>query len=224
MHAVSLPESAVRRGRLMGLDKPIDPATTAVIAVDFQRFFIDDGQPMGNEHARDILDNANRINAAVRNAGGLVVHTQHSVAAPAEPGPGGEPPIPDELSSQELRPGSPSYDIHPDIVRATDDVSIVKHVSSPLHVRAGTDLAEILRARGVETLIVTGLASNGCCDCLARDAFQHGFNVVVASDASAAMSDEEHNASLLNLAIYYAQVLDTATIESALAPKAENPA
>ena len=51
----------------------LDPAKTAVIAVDFQRFFIDEGQPMGNPHARDIIDNANRINAAVRNSGGLVV-------------------------------------------------------------------------------------------------------------------------------------------------------
>jgi nicotinamidase-related amidase len=137
-----------------------------------------------------------------------------------EPGPDSAPLVPDVLPSQELRPGSPSYDIHPGIVRAGDDVSIVKHRSSPLHPRAGTELAEILRARGIETLIVTGLASNGCCDCLARDAFQHGYNVVMASDASAAMTDEEHNASLLNLAIYYAQVLDTDAIESALAPKA----
>lgn len=223
MHVISLPESAVQRGRLMGLDKPIDPATTAVIAVDFQRFFIDDGQPMGNRHARDVLANANRINAAVRNAGGLVVHTQHSVAPPTPSGRDDEPGAPDLSAVQELRPGSPSFDIHPDIVRAGDDVSIVKYRSSPLHPQAGTGLMEILRARGIETLVVTGLASNGCCDCLARDAFQHGFNVVVASDASAAMTDEEHNASLLNLAIYYAQVLHTDTIESALAVKTGAP-
>ena len=221
MHVISVPASAAERGRRAGLGKPIDPATTAVIAIDFQRFFIDDDEPMGTEHAQDILDNANRINAAVRAAGGLVVLTQHSLAAPAEPGPGGKFPVPESLTTKELRPGSPSYELHPDLVRSVDDISIVKHQSSPLHPESRTMLREILCEHGTETVIITGLASNGCCDCLARDAFQYGYNVVVASDASAAMTDEEHNASLLNLAIYYAQVLDTNKIESALLHKGE---
>ena len=68
----------------------------------------------------------------------------------------------------------------------------------------------------METLIITGLVTNGCCDCTARDAFQHGFNVVFASDATAAMTDEEHNAALLNLEIYYARVMRTEEIAAAL--------
>lgn len=224
MHNISLPSWATDRGRLSGLDKPIDPASTAVVAVDFQRFFIDEGQPMGNPHARDILDNANRVTAAVRDSGGLVVHFQHSFDPPVEPEPDGSIPAPVELSTQELRPGSPSYEIHPDIVRMPGDEMMVKYRSSPLHPEAHNDLGARLKERGIETLIITGLASNGCCDCLARDAVQHGYNVVFASDASAAMTDEEHNATLLNLAIYYAQVLDTKAIESALQAKSSQPA
>jgi ureidoacrylate peracid hydrolase len=196
MHAVSIPDSARERGRLKGLSKPIDPATTAVLAIDFQRFFIDEGQPMGNPHARDMLENANQLNAAVRDAGGLVVFTQHT--------------------SQVLHPGSSAYELHPRITVSTDDVTIIKHESSPLHPRARTSLLELLVERRIETLIITGLVTNGCCDCTARDAAQHGFNVVVASDATAAMTDEEHNGALLSLAIYYAQVLDTEAIRSAL--------
>jgi ureidoacrylate peracid hydrolase len=221
MHVISVPAWATERGHLSGLAKPIDPATTAVVAIDFQRFFIDDGEPMGTRHAQDILGNANRINAAVRASGGLVILTQHSFAEPAESGADGQLPEPGSLTTKELRPGSRSFELHPDLVRTEADISIVKHQSSPLHPQAHTGLAEILRDHGTETVIITGLASNGCCDCLARDAFQHGYNVVVASDASAAMTDEEHNASLLNLAIYYAQVLDTDQIESALSTEAE---
>lgn len=217
MHAVSIPSHATKRGAMMGLNKPIDPAKTAVIAIDFQRFFIEEGQPMATEHARDILANANRINAAVRDAGGLVVLTQHSFAAPDD---GQSSEAPEELTTQELRPGSPSYELHPEIVRSDDDVTIVKHQSSPLHPRAETRLDEILAERGIETLVITGLVTNGCCECTARDAFQHDFNVVMATDATASMTDEEHNAALLNLAIYYAQVMDTDAIESALAQKA----
>ena len=210
MHTIALPESAVERGRMMGLDKPIDPATTAVVTVDFQNFFVADGEPMGTANARDALAGANRINAAARAAGALVVIVQHSF------GPSGEVAPSEPLAEQALLPGSASYELHPDLVVEPDDLRIVKRRSSPLHPEADTDLLRVLRERGVETLIVTGVASNGCCDCLARDAYQHGFNVVFVSDATAAMSDDEHNATLLNLAVYYANVLDTASVEAAL--------
>jgi ureidoacrylate peracid hydrolase len=210
MHTINLPQSAVERGRMMGLDKPIEPATTAVVAIDFQNFFVADGEPMGTANARDALANANRVHAAVRAAGGLVVITQHSFGPPGEIAPD-EP-----LSDQVLLPGSASYELNAALTVDPSDTVIVKRKSSPLHPEADTDLLALLRKRGIETLVITGLASNGCCDCLARDAFQHGFNVVFVSDATAAMSDEEHNATLLNLAIYYAQVLDTAAVEAAL--------
>lgn len=210
MHTITLPQSAVERGRMMGLDKPIDPSTTAVVTIDFQNFFVADGEPMGTANARDALANANRVNAAARSAGSMVVIVQHSFGPPGE----GVPAEP--LLEQALLPGSPSYDLHPDLVVEPTDTTIVKRRSSPLHPEADTDLLALLRKRGIETLIITGVASNGCCDCLARDAFQHGLNVVFVSDATAAMSDEEHNATLLNLAIYYAQVLDTPAVEAAL--------
>lgn len=218
MHTILLPAAAVERGRAMGLQKPIDPATTAVVAIDFQNFFVADGEPMGTADARDALANANRVHAAVRAAGGLVVLVQHSFGPPGEvppDEPDGSPRRP-PLAEQALLPGSASYELHADLVVDPSDLRIVKRRSSPLHPEADTDLLAILRQRGIETLVITGLASNGCCDCLARDAFQHGFNVVFVSDASAAMSDEEHNATLLNLAIYYANVLDTAAVEAAL--------
>ena len=215
MHQISLPQFAIERGRFMHPPQAFAPLKTAVLAIDFQCFFIDEGQPMGNPHARDILPNANRIHAAVRNAGGLVVLTQHSMVPPTAAATSCSQ-APTTVSSLGLIPGSASYEIHPKIVRAAEDLIVVKHQSSPLHAKAGTNLLEILHARGIETLIITGLVTNGCCDCTARDAFQHGFNVVLASDATAAMTDDEHNAALLNLEIYYARVMRAAEIEAAL--------
>lgn len=207
MHNVDLPLYAVERGRLMHPPSALVPSQTAVVAIDFQRFFIDDGQPMGNPHARDILENANRLHDAVRGAGGLVVFTQHSVGPPEARADAGE---------STLLPGSDSYALHPDLKVDDRDLRIVKRQSSPLHPKADTALESELRARGIDTLIVSGLVTNGCCDCTARDAFQHGFNVIVASDATAAMTDAEHNAALLNLEIYYARVLSTAEIVQAV--------
>jgi nicotinamidase-related amidase len=119
------------------------------------------------------------------------------------------------LSAAELRPGSESYELHPEIVRGAGDITVVKHQSSPLHPGAVTGLHEILEERAIETVIITGLVTNGCCDCTARDAFQYGYNVFIATDATAAMTDAEHNGALLNLAIYYAEPVTTNAIEQA---------
>jgi nicotinamidase-related amidase len=219
MHQVSIPAFALERGRLMRPRLALDPKKTAVIAIDFQRFFIDEGQPMGNAHARDILDNANRLHAAVRDAGGMVVFTQHSMGAVSELTPDGELALPlpeSRRSTQTLAPGSPSYNLHPKMTRDANDVRVIKFQSSPLHPRAATTLDAMLRDRGIENVIITGLVTNGCCDCTARDAFQHGYNVVVATDATAAMTDDEHNAALLNLAIYYAHTKSVDEIVDAL--------
>lgn len=211
VHTLTLPPHAIERGRYLHPPIMLDAALTAVLAIDFQRFFIDADQPMGNVHARDMLANANRVHALVRGKGGLVIFTQHSMAEPAAQGTSAVP-----HDEQALLPGSASYELHPELERTPQDLIIVKHQSSPLHPRAGTQLLEILRERGVRNLIVTGLVTNGCCDCTARDGFQHGFNMVVAADATAAMSDEEHNAALLNLEIYYARVLDRDGIAATL--------
>ena len=216
MHQVSIPDFARERGALMRPVLSVNAAQTAVIAIDFQRFFIDAGQPMGNQHARDILDHANRLHAAVRQAGGLVIFTQHSVGPPPGTMSAASVPAAQPSSPYELLPGSDAYDLHPDIVRAAADWCVVKYQSSALHPGAATGLHEHLRARGIDTLIITGLVTNGCCDCTARDAFQYGYTVVVATDATAAMTDAEHNAALLNLAIYYAHTLDSAAIAAAL--------
>jgi len=74
----------------------------------------------------------------------------------------------------------------------------------------------VLRKHGIDAIIVSGLVTNGCCDCAARDAFQYGYNVTVATDATAAMTDEEHNASLLNLTLYYAHTRSVDEIIAAL--------
>lgn len=218
MHKISIPDYAFQRGAMMRPPLHITPTNTAVLAIDFQRFFMDADQPMGNVHARDSLAQANRLHAAVRKAGGLVVFTQHSMGAPPVRNAAGDYPTPvaQTRADQTLLPGSVSFDLHPDLERAAGDLHIVIYQSSPLHPRAATGLEEILRARGIDTLIITGLVTNGCCDCTARDAFQYGYKTVIASDATAAMSDDEHNAALLNLEIYYADVVSCEAIVAAM--------
>lgn len=63
-----------------------------------------------------------------------------------------------------------------------------------------TELEKILTALGVETLVFTGIATNGVVEGTARDAIMRGWQVVTLTDCVASFSRELHEASLKNLA------------------------
>ncbi len=60
----------------------------------------------------------------------------------------------------------------------------------------GTDLAERLRAAGIDTLAVCGFTTECCVDSTVRDAFHQDFSVFVVGDACAAYAPEIHRHSL----------------------------
>ncbi|MDB5395851.1 MAG: rutB 2, partial [Rhodospirillales bacterium] len=79
MHQIDLPDWAVERGRRMNCFDHINPARTALIAVDMQNAFTLAGQIFENPHACDIIPSVNRLAAAMRAAGGQVVWTRQTV-------------------------------------------------------------------------------------------------------------------------------------------------
>jgi ureidoacrylate peracid hydrolase len=56
----------------------------------------------------------------------------------------------------------------------------------------GTDLGAELSARGVETVLVTGTATQGCVESTMRDACDWDFWAVVVDDCCGQMDEEEH--------------------------------
>ena len=73
-------------------------------------------------------------------------------------------------------------------------------------------LHEILQARGIDTLIITGTATNVCCELTARDAMQMNYKVIFVADGNAARTDAEHNATLDNMVVRFADVMTTAEL------------
>ncbi len=59
-----------------------------------------------------------------------------------------------------------------------------------------TDLEKRLRAQQIDSLIVTGVATDGCVSSTAREAADRGFKVTIAGDACTTMSEQLHHASL----------------------------
>jgi nicotinamidase-related amidase len=64
---------------------------------------------------------------------------------------------------------------------------------------AGTSLDRQLRARGIDTLVVVGFTTDCCVDSTVRDAFHHGYNVLVVADACGAYESHLHYGSLNGL-------------------------
>ena len=54
----------------------------------------------------------------------------------------------------------------------------------------------MLNDRGIRNLLVTGTKTNVCCEATARDAMMLDYNTVMTSDATAALSNDEHRATL----------------------------
>lgn len=60
----------------------------------------------------------------------------------------------------------------------------------------GTDLDVQLRRRGIDTIILTGIATSIGVDTTAREAAQHGYNLVLVPEAMTDRTDQGHNASV----------------------------
>ena len=74
----------------------------------------------------------------------------------------------------------------------------------------GTDLAGILMAKGVDTLLIAGCTTSGCVRASTLDAMCHGFRPMVISDCVGDRAEGPHAASLFDLGQKYADVMTRA--------------
>jgi nicotinamidase-related amidase len=76
-------------------------------------------------------------------------------------------------------PGAPGWQVDGRVQPGADDVVIRKTATDGFY---RTDLERQLRDRGVDTLVVTGVASDFCVDSTVRSALSHGFDVQLVTD------------------------------------------
>ncbi len=87
-------------------------------------------------------------------------------------------------------------DLIPELNAQTDDILVTKHTWGAF---VNTDLEEILRERGVTQVVVTGVATGTGVESTARQAYEAGFNVALATDAMTDMRAEAHDYSLFKI-------------------------
>jgi nicotinamidase-related amidase len=91
--------------------------------------------------------------------------------------------------------GSWGAAIHPTVAPKDGDIVVVKRGVSGF---ASSDLQAVLWAGGIDTLLLTGVATNFVVEGTARDAVDRGFNVAIVQDCCSAMNQESHEMSLKN--------------------------
>jgi ureidoacrylate peracid hydrolase len=77
---------------------------------------------------------------------------------------------------------------------------VIKHRYSAF---INTDLNTVLKARGVESVLVTGVATNVCVETTARDAYMYDYYVTLVEDCSAAYSREMHKNTVKNISEHF---------------------
>ena len=210
-HHAILDALAATRGGVRNAFATIAPGRTAHLVIDMQSGFMEPGAPVEVPEARTIVGNVNRIAAAVREAGAIIVWVRFTT-------PAGEAPawpvfyermgLAAEGHRAAFTPGAHYWQLWPDLDVRPEDAVIEKYRFSAFTPGA-SGLDALLRERGIDTVIVTGTLTNCCCESTARDAMQLNYHVLMAADANAALSDEAHAATLHILAMVFADVHST---------------
>jgi nicotinamidase-related amidase len=117
----------------------------------------------------------------------------------------------DEWSNFE---GSPGAELYEPVKPGAGDILVKKFRYSGFY---GTQLENLLRALGRDTIAITGVATNVCCDSTARDGAMRDFKVLFLSDCNASFSQEEQAATLNNFDKHFGVVTDSQALMAKLA-------
>ena len=114
-----------------------------------------------------------------------------------------------------LAPGTKGYELWADLDVRPDDLMVQKTRFSAF-IQGSSNLEAVLRARGIDTVIITGTVTNVCCESTARDAMMRNFRTIMVTDANAATSDELHNASLSAFYLKFGDIMPSDMVIASL--------
>jgi len=198
-----------RRGRLHLFDR-LDPKKTALLVIDMQNAFVAPGAPVEVPAARAIVPGINRLAKALRQLGVPVIWVLHENRGD---GSDWEPffgvfvkPEARARAAQALSAGNEMQKPWPGLDIAASDLRVPKNRYSAL-IGSSSPLGGLLAEKRIDTLLIAGTKTNVCCECTARDAMMLDYKVVMLSDCTAALSEEEHRATLENMIQQFGDVM-----------------
>ena len=178
----------------------LDPATTAVVLIEYQNDFTTEGGALHGAVAEvmgttDMLAKTKAVVSAARAAGATIMHAPITFVAGYH-----------EISSH-------PYGILKGVVDGNafvkdswgaaivDDLTpqpsdIVIEGKRGLDTFASTNLDFILRSKGITTIVLGGFLTNCCVESTMRTGYENGYRVVTLTDCTAATSTAEHESAI----------------------------
>jgi maleamate amidohydrolase len=177
----------------------------ALILIDFVEAYFSKESPL-YAGVEDALSSALRIRDAARAAGIPVIYTNVVYQKDGADGGVFYSKVP---ALEVFVAGNPLGRWPEGLEPADDELVISKQYPSAFF---GTSLAETLKAKGIDTLIITGVTTSGCVRATCVDAMSYGFIPIVVADACGDRHAAPHEANLFDMNAKYADVVDERTV------------
>lgn len=165
-----------------------DPAVMALIIIDMQRFFCEEGGKGHVPSAAAIIPGITELQDLCLSKNIPVFMTRH-VNTPEDAGMMGV------RWKEIIRKEDPWSEIIPEL--KNPGVQVIE--KGQFDAFYNTGLEERLRSAGIRQLVVTGVMANLCCETTVRSAFVRGFEPVFPVDGTAAYNHEFHLSTFMNL-------------------------
>src|SRR5215468_12219625 len=195
MQATSGTNHSLARSAMM-----IDPATTAVVLIEYQNEFTSKGGVLHGAVEKvmsetNMLANTVSLVEWARKHGIAVMHIPITFA----PGYGEISKHPygilkGVVDGKAFVKGTWGAAIVDQLAPAEGDIVI--EGKRGLDTFASTNLDFILRSKGIQTLVLGGFLTNCCVESTMRSGYENGYQVVTLQDCVAATSPEEHDNAL----------------------------
>jgi nicotinamidase-related amidase len=187
----------------------LDPASTALIVIDLQKGVA--GMATAPHSAADVVGRSAALAKAFRAANAPVVLVRVSFTAAGSDML--RQPVDAPMQRAASRPAGWD-ELVPELAAEPTDIVITKKQWGAFY---GTDLDLQLRRRGIQSIVLTGIATNFGVESTARDAWERNYAIVFAEDAISAMSAANHRFAVETIYPRLGRIRPTAEVMAAMA-------
>lgn len=181
---MSFPET-LKLPKKLELEKVrLKPKETTLLVIDVQNDFANPSGKLYARGAEKIIEPIKNLIGKARKAGALIIYTQDWHVK-------GDPEF--KIWGEHAVAGSWGAEIVEELKPRGDDVVVRKPSYDAFY---STSLDHVLRARGVKTIVLTGLLGNICVLCTAVGAAVRGYGLAIPVDAIFTIHEFDHVASL----------------------------
>jgi nicotinamidase-related amidase len=180
----------------------LNPKTTALVLIDLQKGIL--AMPVAPHRGSEVYERSMVLAQRFRVAGAPVVRVRVSFGKDHALAPRQPVDQPSNLA------GLPAgWDEFPDQPEQDGDIVVTKRQWGAFH---GTDLDLQLRRRGISGIVLGGISTNIGVESTARNAWELGYELVIAEDLCSSSSAEMHAFSLQHILPRIARVTSAAAI------------